>query len=104
MFYANPFEPHSLRIAEDLCRKKRPYEAVPHLTKALQTDPSNLDAAIQLAFLAPDFDESIDVLETAERMGDFPYFRSFSFSNVLFDLRAKEANQLLWAEMLRRRW
>ena len=58
----------SLRIAEDLCRKRRPNEAVPYLTKAVK-DPRNLDAWIQAAFLAPNLDESTETLLFAEEQG-----------------------------------
>ncbi|KAJ3485051.1 hypothetical protein NLI96_g5241 [Meripilus lineatus] len=59
----------NLEIAEDLCRKGRPYEAVPYLQKALE-DTRNLDAPIQLAFLAPNFKESIRILGDAKKLGE----------------------------------
>ena len=37
--------------------------------KALDADPSNLDAFVQLAFLMPTLDEGIDLLKTAETSG-----------------------------------
>ncbi|TCD71343.1 hypothetical protein EIP91_011114 [Steccherinum ochraceum] len=58
-----------LEIAEDLCRKRRPVEALPYLHRALDADPYNLDAYIQLAFLAPNFETSVEMLETAESKG-----------------------------------
>ena len=60
----------SLEKAEDLCRKKRPHEALPYLRKALDLDPENLDAMIQLAFLAPNLASSVKTLENAERTGE----------------------------------
>ncbi|CAL1702320.1 unnamed protein product [Somion occarium] len=59
----------NLEIAEDLCRKRKPIEALPYLDKALKADDANLDAYIQLAFLAPTLDDSIEVLESAEHKG-----------------------------------
>ncbi|THH33773.1 hypothetical protein EUX98_g385 [Antrodiella citrinella] len=58
-----------LEIGEDLCSKRKPNEALPYLDKALKADPYNLDAYISLAFLAPDFDASVEVLLRAEQKG-----------------------------------
>ena len=58
----------SLNKAEDLCRRRRPVEAIPLLEKAME-DPRNLDAWVQLAFLAPDLDKSTNVLLNAEEQG-----------------------------------
>jgi len=60
---------HSLQIGEDLCARRKPREALPYLDKALRADPYNLDAYIQLAFLAPDFNSSVEILLTAEKKG-----------------------------------
>ncbi|KAJ3555145.1 hypothetical protein NM688_g2741 [Phlebia brevispora] len=57
-----------LEIAEDLCRRRRPYEALPYLDKAMR-DPRNLDAWVQAAFLAPTLDDSTQLLECAEKQG-----------------------------------
>ena len=59
----------SLDIAEDLCRRRRPREAVPYLQKAMK-DPRNLDAWVQAAFLAPNLDESMETLKFAEEQGE----------------------------------
>ncbi|KZT72635.1 hypothetical protein DAEQUDRAFT_804751 [Daedalea quercina L-15889] len=58
----------SLTTAEDLCRKRRPEEAVPYLLKAMK-DPNNLDADIQFCFLQPNLGMSMQVLEAAEQKG-----------------------------------
>ncbi|KAF9040031.1 hypothetical protein BJ165DRAFT_1351413 [Panaeolus papilionaceus] len=58
----------NLEIAERLCLRGKPYEAVPYLQEALK-DPNNLDAGIQLAFLAPTKDESVNILMEAEERG-----------------------------------
>ncbi|KAF7800007.1 hypothetical protein EIP86_011250 [Pleurotus ostreatoroseus] len=58
----------NLDIAEDLCRRRRPREAVPYLQKAMK-DPRNLDAWVQAAFLAPNLDESMETLKFAEEQG-----------------------------------
>ncbi|EPT02866.1 hypothetical protein FOMPIDRAFT_1029164 [Fomitopsis schrenkii] len=58
----------NLTIAEDLCRKRKPLDAIPYLLKAME-DPNNLDADIQYCFLQPNLDMSIQVLEDAERKG-----------------------------------
>lgn len=62
------FYNYSLNIAENLCRARRPNEAIPYLEKAME-DPRNLDAWVQLAFLAPDLGASTQVLLNAERQG-----------------------------------
>ena len=38
--------------------------------KALDADPSNLDAFVQLAFLMPTLDEGIDLLKVTETKGE----------------------------------
>ncbi|KAH9844021.1 uncharacterized protein C8Q71DRAFT_25127 [Rhodofomes roseus] len=58
----------NLTIAEDLCRKKKPEQALPYLLKAME-DPNNLDADVQLSFLQPNYDMSMEVLEAAEKKG-----------------------------------
>ncbi|KAI0092824.1 hypothetical protein BDY19DRAFT_983379 [Irpex rosettiformis] len=58
----------NLNIAENLCRSRRPVEAIPYLEKAMN-DPRNLDAWVQLAFLAPDLEKSTQVLLNAETQG-----------------------------------
>ena len=60
----------SLEIAEDLCRKKKPKDALPYIMKALDADPSNLDAFVQLAFLMPTLAEGIDLLKVTETKGE----------------------------------
>ncbi|KAJ7153101.1 hypothetical protein C8R43DRAFT_1002904 [Mycena crocata] len=55
----------NLRIAEDLCLRGKPNDAAPYLLKALE-DMNNFDADIQMAYLSPDLDFSIEVLEFAE--------------------------------------
>ncbi len=59
---------HSLEIAEDLCRKRKPNEAAPYIEKAME-DPRNLDAWISAAFVAPNLDISTGWLEEAEKQG-----------------------------------
>ncbi|KAI0786330.1 hypothetical protein C8Q75DRAFT_794060 [Abortiporus biennis] len=54
----------NLDIAEDLCARRRPKEAVPYLVKAMEDD-ANTDAWIQAAFLAPDLDTSCEMLRDA---------------------------------------
>ncbi|KAJ6506845.1 hypothetical protein C8R45DRAFT_970713 [Mycena sanguinolenta] len=56
----------NLDIAEDLCRRGRPNDAVPFLTIA-RKDGNNFDAEIQMAYLSPDLLFSIKVLESAEK-------------------------------------
>ncbi|KAF8206808.1 hypothetical protein K438DRAFT_1816452 [Mycena galopus ATCC 62051] len=56
----------NLEIAEDLCRKGRPNDAVPFLTLAME-DRNNFDAEIQMAYLSPDLFFSVQVLEFAEK-------------------------------------
>ncbi|KAJ7201991.1 hypothetical protein B0H12DRAFT_1162915 [Mycena haematopus] len=56
----------NLEIAEDLCRKGRPNEAVPFLEIAMK-DRNNVDAEIQMAYLSPDLLFSVKVLESAEK-------------------------------------
>ncbi|KAI0637854.1 hypothetical protein C8Q77DRAFT_1047446 [Trametes polyzona] len=58
----------NLAIAEDLCRRRRPEEAVPYLMKAME-DPNNLDVDIQIAFLAPTTREGLQMLEKTEERG-----------------------------------
>ncbi|KAF7362562.1 hypothetical protein MVEN_00604500 [Mycena venus] len=58
----------NLEIAEDLCRKGRPNDAVSYLKIALN-DRNNFDAEIQMAYLSPDLLFSVEVLESAEKRG-----------------------------------
>ncbi|KAF5326031.1 hypothetical protein D9611_000729 [Ephemerocybe angulata] len=58
----------NLNIARDLCQRRKPNEAVPYIMKALE-DPHNLDAAIELAFVAPTPKDCVQVLEEAARRG-----------------------------------
>ncbi|KAL0945608.1 hypothetical protein HGRIS_014763 [Hohenbuehelia grisea] len=58
----------NLDIAEDLCKKRRPNDAVPYLEKALR-DPNNTDALIQAAFLAPTMAAGLEPLIVAEKRG-----------------------------------
>jgi hypothetical protein len=60
---------NSLEKAEDLCRKRRPLEAIPYLMAVLEENPNNLDAVIQLAFLRQRPD-AVKMLEKAERTGN----------------------------------
>ncbi|KAH6912043.1 hypothetical protein BKA70DRAFT_1266388 [Coprinopsis sp. MPI-PUGE-AT-0042] len=59
----------NLNIARDLCQKRRPYEALPYLQKAMK-DKRNIDAGIELAFLAPNKQESVNILEEAAERGE----------------------------------
>lgn len=64
-----PFSNHrSLEIAEELCRKEKPNQAVPYLMKAME-DSNNLDAFVQCAFLCPTLHESVECLETGIKKG-----------------------------------
>ncbi|KAI0676908.1 hypothetical protein C8Q78DRAFT_1086899 [Trametes maxima] len=67
----------NLEIAEDLCRRRKPQQALPYLYKAME-DPNNFDAAIQLAFLMPTLDESVKLLEATEARGRAHLKRSLS--------------------------
>ncbi|KAF4611704.1 hypothetical protein D9613_004045 [Agrocybe pediades] len=58
----------NLLRAEDLIRRKRPQQAMPYLARAIQ-DHHNLDAVIQLAFITPNMETAIQVLQAAERRG-----------------------------------
>ncbi|KAI0728754.1 hypothetical protein C8Q72DRAFT_875651 [Fomitopsis betulina] len=60
------FDTRSLTIAEGLCRKRKPLDAIPYLTKVME-DPNNLDADIQFCFLQPNLTMSMQVLEHAEQ-------------------------------------
>jgi hypothetical protein len=62
------FRQLSLNIARDLCQKRRPYEALPYLREAMK-DSRNIDAGIELAFLAPTKQDSIEILEDAAERG-----------------------------------
>ncbi|KAJ3505760.1 hypothetical protein NMY22_g17468 [Coprinellus aureogranulatus] len=64
----SPESEKNLNIARDLCQRRRPYEAVPYLQKALK-DKRNIDAGIELAFLAPTKDECVEILEEAAERG-----------------------------------
>ncbi|KAJ7455452.1 hypothetical protein FB451DRAFT_1564897 [Mycena latifolia] len=56
----------SLQIAEDLYRKGKYTDALPHLQIALK-DRNNFDADIQLAYLTSDLPLSVHLLECAEK-------------------------------------
>ncbi|KAJ7653641.1 hypothetical protein DFH06DRAFT_1093191 [Mycena polygramma] len=56
----------NLEIAEDLCRRGKPKDAVPYLHKARE-DKNNFDADIQMSYLSPDLFFSVEVLEFAEQ-------------------------------------
>ncbi|TEB25434.1 hypothetical protein FA13DRAFT_1738376 [Coprinellus micaceus] len=58
----------NLNIARDLCQRRKPYEALPYLQKALK-DPRNIDAGIELAFLAPNKKECVKILEESADRG-----------------------------------
>jgi len=58
----------SLDKAEDLCRKKKPKQALPYLYAAITENPENLDAAIQFAFLN-DRKGALEILEASEVQG-----------------------------------
>ncbi|TDL16489.1 hypothetical protein BD410DRAFT_622369 [Rickenella mellea] len=57
----------ALDKAEELCRKRKPEQALPYLTKAME-DSNNLDAFIQAAFLLP-LPDAVRFLEKVERKG-----------------------------------
>ena len=65
-------ETGSLEIAEALCNKRKPNEAVPYLMKAME-DPNNMDAFVQCAFLCPTLDESVECLEAGIVKGTSSY-------------------------------
>lgn len=93
----------SLNIAEDLCQKGRPYEAVPYLQKAME-DPRNLDAAIQAAFLAPNFDEAVDLLLSAEKIGSITLICSIGIGPLFIERRRTHISEEgPWLQVLRRR-
>ncbi len=58
----------SLQKAEDLCRRRKPEQALPYLFKAME-DPNNLDAIVQMAFLMPTIDMGVGLLEEGEVKG-----------------------------------
>ncbi|OSC99218.1 hypothetical protein PYCCODRAFT_1470472 [Trametes coccinea BRFM310] len=58
----------NLEKAEDLCRRRKPEQALPYLFKAME-DPNCLDAAVQMAFLMPTMEMGIRLLEQAEARG-----------------------------------
>lgn len=58
----------SLEKAEDLCRRRKPMQALPYLRKAMK-DPNNLDAAVQMAFLMPTLGTAVQLLEDAKAQG-----------------------------------
>ncbi|PSR73677.1 hypothetical protein PHLCEN_2v10596 [Hermanssonia centrifuga] len=72
----------NLKIAEDLCRKRKPDEAAPYIEKAME-DPRNLDAWISAAFVAPNLDISTGWLEEAEKQGRV--FLKKDFGPTCFD-------------------
>lgn len=58
----------NLEIAEGLCNRGKPNEAVPYLVKAMK-DGNNLDAFVQTAFLCPTLAESVECLEAGIKKG-----------------------------------
>ncbi|EIW62110.1 uncharacterized protein TRAVEDRAFT_27483 [Trametes versicolor FP-101664 SS1] len=58
----------NLEKAEDLCRRRKPMQALPYLRKAMK-DPNNLDAAVQMAFLMPTLGTAVQLLEDAKAQG-----------------------------------
>ncbi|TBU48461.1 hypothetical protein BD309DRAFT_292618 [Dichomitus squalens] len=58
----------NLKKGEDLCRRRKPEQALPYLFKAME-DPNNLDAIVQLAFLMPTMDIGIRLIEEGEAKG-----------------------------------
>ncbi|KAJ7730155.1 hypothetical protein B0H16DRAFT_1775244 [Mycena metata] len=56
----------NLEMAENICRRGMPNDAVPYLQIALK-DKNNFDAEIQMAYLSPDLLFSVEVLETSEK-------------------------------------
>ena len=78
----------SLEIAEDLCHKRRPVESIPYLNKALSADPYNMDAYIQMAFIAPNFDASVEVLRNAELKGSSLSVNGLLLLTTLQDVRS----------------
>ena len=60
----------SLKIGEDLCRRRKPQEALPYLMKAME-DPNNLDAIVQMAFLMPTMQMGVKLLEEGEGRGAY---------------------------------
>ncbi|KAI0370235.1 hypothetical protein BV20DRAFT_305450 [Pilatotrama ljubarskyi] len=58
----------NLEKAEDLCRRRKPEQALPYLYKAME-DPNNLDAAVQMAFLMPTLTMGVNLLEEAAERG-----------------------------------
>lgn len=50
-------------MAENLCQKGNPNAAAPYLMKAIE-DKNNMDAFVQMAFLLPDMNDSVECLET----------------------------------------
>ncbi|KAI0773887.1 hypothetical protein C8Q74DRAFT_1199891 [Fomes fomentarius] len=60
---------NNLKIAEDLCRRRKPEQALPYLYKALDQDPDNLDAVVQMAFLMPTMKAGLNLLEDAAARG-----------------------------------
>ncbi|PIL36807.1 hypothetical protein GSI_00497 [Ganoderma sinense ZZ0214-1] len=58
----------NLQKAEDLCRRRKPEQALPYLFKAME-DPNNLDAIVQMAFLMPTMDMGVRLLEEGEAKG-----------------------------------
>lgn len=68
LFYVSHSCTFSLEIGEDLCQKRKPYEAIPYLEKAME-DPRNLDAWIARAFLARTLDDATELLMDAESQG-----------------------------------
>ncbi|EMD41039.1 hypothetical protein CERSUDRAFT_111609 [Gelatoporia subvermispora B] len=66
----------NLEKGEELCRKRKPDKALPYLMKAMEGG-NNLDACVQLAFLMPNVDMSIDLLRNAEAKGRENLLRIF---------------------------
>ncbi|KAG7097973.1 hypothetical protein E1B28_005283 [Marasmius oreades] len=54
------------RIADDLCARRKPNEAVPYIMKAMQ-DENNVDIFVTATFLEPTYKESIECLDEGKR-------------------------------------
>ena len=82
----------SLRIAEDLCRKRKPKQALPYLFKAME-DPNNLDAIIQMAFLMPTINEGVQLLEEGAARGAVsPYGARWKYDSSSVRPRASDTS------------
>ncbi|KAF7980760.1 hypothetical protein HWV62_36801 [Athelia sp. TMB] len=78
----------NLEIAERLCQKGTPNDAVPYLMKAME-DKNNLDAFVQCAFLCPTNAESIECLEAGINNGRA--FLKKKFGSNVFEEGSKYA-------------